>query len=210
VVSRIGAPDSTDPGLMTPQIDSLQVLIANERDSRLDAVTRLVEDLGHVVVGRALDVEQVAPLTRQLDPDVALVGLGLDSEHALTMIARLVHEASCPVIALLDTKNPAYVEEAAKRGVFAYLTLGTDSDELRSALDITLRRFAEFSNLQGAFARRAVIEQAKGILMARNNIDADAAYELLKARSQKTGTKISEIAKAITESHTFFPSESLA
>jgi response regulator NasT len=181
--------------------------IANERDERLDRITRLVEDLGHQVVGRALDVEAVGPLSRQLLPDVALVGIGLDSDHALSMIAQIVHEAAAPVIALLDTRNPEYVEEAAKRGVFAFIELDSGTEDLRSALDITLRRFAEFSSLQGAFARRAVIEQAKGILMARRGVDAETAYEQLRAHSQKTGQKLSEIARAITESHSFFPSE---
>jgi AmiR/NasT family two-component response regulator len=71
------------------------------------------------------------------------------------------------VIALLDNPDPDYVSEAAKRGIFAYVIADGGSRELQNALDITLRRFAEFSNLQGAFRRRAIIEQAKGILMAR-------------------------------------------
>jgi two-component system, response regulator PdtaR len=187
--------------------EPLHVLVANEKGERLAAITTLVEALGHVVVARSLEIGRVGPLTRQLLPDVALVGIGLDSEHGLMMISQIVHEASCPVIALLDTRNPVYVEEAAKRGVFAYVVLDTEHGELRSAVDITLRRFAEFNNLQGAFGRRALIEQAKGILMARNNIDADHAYELLKANSQRTGQKLSEVAKSITESHTFFPTE---
>jgi AmiR/NasT family two-component response regulator len=190
---------------MSPQT-RLQVLIANERDKRLDEITTLAEELGHEIVARVLDIEQVGPLTRQLLPGVALVGIGLDSEHALGMISNIVHEAACPVIALLDVRNPDYVMEAAKRGIFAYVVLDGD-DDLPSALDITLRRFAEFSSLQGAFARRALIEQAKGILMARNNTDAETAYELMKAQSQKTGQKLSDLAKAITESHTLFPSE---
>jgi AmiR/NasT family two-component response regulator len=33
---------------------------------------------------------------------------------------------------------------------------------------------------------RAVIEQAKGVLMAVYNIDADAAFEMLKCSSQNT------------------------
>jgi AmiR/NasT family two-component response regulator len=179
----------------------LQILIANETDARLDAITAAVEKLGHETVARVLDVEAVGPLSRQHLPDVALVGLGLDDTHALAMIDGIVHEAACPVIALLDTTDESYVNEAAKRGVFAYVVMGGDSGELQNALDITLRRFAEFHNLEGAFGRRAIIEQAKGILMARNSIDADAAHQLLKTQSQSTGTKLSDVAQTITEAH---------
>ena len=55
------------------------------------------------------------------------------------------------------------------------------------AIDITLQRFAEYHSLQGAFGRRALIEQAKGILMARHSINADKAFELLRETSPKNG-----------------------
>jgi response regulator NasT len=148
-----------------------------------------------------LEIEDVGPLSRQTEAEVALVGLGLDGDHALDLITSIVHEAACPVIALLDTDDPAYVNEAAKRGVFAYVIMNGADHELQSALDITLRRFAEFSNLQGAFGRRAIIEQAKGVLMARNGIDADQAFQILKAHSQQTGRRLVHVAEAVTQSH---------
>ena len=55
-------------------------------------------------------------------PDVALVGLGASSDHALGMIERIVDEAACPVIALIHAPDPGFVREASKRGVFAYIT----------------------------------------------------------------------------------------
>jgi hypothetical protein len=36
-----------------------------------------------------------------------------------------------------------------------------DVDDWQSAIDIVLRRFAEYHDLQGAFGRRATIERAK-------------------------------------------------
>jgi response regulator NasT len=104
------------------------------------------------------------------------------------------------VIALLSAEDPAYVREAAKRGVFAYL-VDTTPEELQSAIDVTLQRFTEYHNLQGAFGRRAVIEQAKGILMARHSIDADRAFELLREHSQHSGNKLVDVAAAIVDSH---------
>jgi response regulator NasT len=176
-------------------------LVANERDERLDKLTTLVEGLGHEIVARSLEIKEVGRLSRETRAEVALVGLGLEGDHALDLITSIVHEAACPVIALLDAEDPRYVTEAAKRGVFAYVEMDGADQDLQSALDITLRRFAEFSNLQGAFGRRAIIEQAKGILMARNGIDADQAFQLLKAHSQQNGHKLVDVAKAVTQSH---------
>jgi response regulator NasT len=150
-------------------------------------------------------MDRVAELSRRERADVALVGLGLDSDHALELISSIVTEAACPVIPVLDTPDPAYVNEAAKRGIFAYIVFDQDASELQRALDITLRRVAEFNNLQAAFGRRAIIEQAKGILMARHGTDAGEAFPLLKTHSQRTGKKLIKVAEAITETHQLLP-----
>ena len=102
----------------------LRVLIANERRDRLELLAQVVAGLGHDVIAREIYVKEVGAATERERPDVALVGLGLSSEHALELIAEIVREASCPVIALLSAKDPAYVREAAKRGVFAYIVDG--------------------------------------------------------------------------------------
>ena len=182
------------------EISQLRVLIANERRDRLELLAQVVTGLGHEVIAREIDVREVAAVTAREHPDVALVGLGLSSDHALELISEIVHEASCPVIALLSARDPAYIREAAKRGVFAYI-VDADAGDLQSAIDITLQRFTEYHNLQGAFGRRAVIEQAKGILMARHAIDADTAFTMLRDHSQHNGRKLADVAAAIVESH---------
>ena len=181
-------------------IEHLRVLIANEKRERLDVLAQVVVGLGHEVIAREIHVAEVGAVTLRERPDVALVGLGLHSEHSLDLITEIVREASCPVIALLSVRDPAYVREAAKRGVFAYIVDG-DSQELQSAIEITLQRFAEYQTLQGAFGRRATIEQAKGILMARHAIDADKAFEMLRDHSQHNGRKLVDVAEAVVESH---------
>jgi AmiR/NasT family two-component response regulator len=182
------------------QISPLRVLIANERKDRLELLARVVTGLGHEVIAREVDVKEVGAATAREHPDVAFVGLGLSSEHALELIGEIVHESTCPVIALLSAKDPSYIREAAKRGVFAYI-VDADAEELQSAIEITLHRFAEYHNLQGAFGRRAVIEQAKGILMERHAIDQEKAFEMLRSHSQRTGRRLIDVAAAVVESH---------
>ena len=178
----------------------LRILIANERKDRLERIAEIVTGLGHEVISRELEVADVAAATEREQPDLAFVGLGISGEHALDMISEIVREASCPVIALLESDDPTWVNEAAKRGIFAYIVDGR-AEEMQSTIDITLRRYAEYSNLEGAFARRAVIERAKGIMMARQSIDENRAFELMRSQSQKSGQKLFDIAKAVVDSH---------
>lgn len=178
----------------------LRILIANERKDRLERIAEIVTGLGHEVISRELEVADVAAATEREHPDLAFVGLGVSGEHALDMISEIVREASCPVIALLESDDPVWVNEAAKRGIFAYIVDG-GAEEMQSTIDITLRRYAEYSNLEGAFARRAVIERAKGIMMARQSIDERKAFELMRSQSQRSGQKLFDIAQAVVDSH---------
>jgi len=185
---------------MVKATDSLRILIANERKDRLERIAEIVTGLGHEVISKELEVTEVAAATEREHPDLAFVGLGVSADHALEMISEIVREASCPVIALLEAVDATWVNEAAKRGIFAYIVDGNPS-EMQSAIEITLRRYAEYANLEGAFARRAVIERAKGIMMARQSIDETRAFDLLRSQSQRSGKKLFDVAQAVLDSH---------
>jgi AmiR/NasT family two-component response regulator len=164
----------------------------------------IVASLGHTVIATSIEISDIGALTVREHPDVALVGLGESSDHALALIDRIVREARCPVIVVLEGHDRAFIDEAAKRGVFAYLVDG-DADELQSALDITLCRFAEYHNLQGAFGRRAITERAKGILMERHSVDEQQAFAMLRDQARHSGRKLVDIAQAIVDGHSLLP-----
>jgi AmiR/NasT family two-component response regulator len=189
---------------LTDGTDHLRVLIANERKDRLALIAPIVAALGHEVIAREINVQNVGPVTARERPDVALVGLGESSKHALDLIDRIVREASCPVIALLHAPDPAFVREASKRGVFAHIS-DADVEDWQSSIDIVLRRFTEYHELEGAFGRRALIERAKGILMERHSIDDGAAFEMLRERSRADNRKLIDLATAVVDGHRLLP-----
>ncbi len=189
---------------LTDGTDRLRVLIANERKDRLARVASIVIALGHEVIAREIDAERIGSVTARERPDVALVGLGESSDHALGLIDKLVREAACPVIVLLHAPDPMFLKEAAKRGVFAHIS-DDDVEDWQGSIDIVLRRFAEHQDLQGAFARRALIERAKGILMERHSVDADAAFEKLRERSRIDNRKLIDLAAAVVDGHRLLP-----
>jgi response regulator NasT len=186
------------------ETEHLRVLIANERRDRLALVAPIVATLGHEVIAREVAVDEVAAVTARERPDVALVGLGESTDHALGLIERIVGEAACPVIALIHAPDPAFVREASKRGVFAYIT-DADAEDWQSSIDIVLRRFTEYHDLEGAFERRAVTERAKGILMERHSVDEPAAFAMLRDHARASNSKVVDVASAVVAGHRLLP-----
>jgi AmiR/NasT family two-component response regulator len=186
------------------ETEHLRVLIANERKDRLALVAPIVAALGHEVIAREIEVADVGAVTARERPDVALVGLGESSQHALELIEKIVHESSCPVIVLIHSPEPEFVREASKRGVFAYIT-DRPGEDWQSSIDIVLRRFAEYHDLEGAFGRRAVTERAKGILMERHSIDETAAFQMLRDHARTSNRKLVDIATAVVDGHRLLP-----
>jgi AmiR/NasT family two-component response regulator len=186
------------------ETEHLRVLVANERADRLGVVAQIVAALGHEVIAREIEVEDVGAVTARERPDVAFVGLGESSEHALQLVEQIVHEATCPVIALIHASDPGFVKEASKRGIFAYIS-DADANDWQSSIDIVLRRFTEYHDLEGAFGRRAITERAKGILMERHSVDEPAAFEMLREHARTTNRKLVDVASAVVDGHRLLP-----
>jgi AmiR/NasT family two-component response regulator len=186
----------------------LRVLIADGSAERHEQVVRTVTSLGHEVVGAAASLETVGQATSANLPDVALVVVGDQSEQAFELIRTIVHEAACPVIAILDVRDRAFIDKAARLGIFSYIAHPADLEEMQSAMDVSLQRFAEYHALEGAFGRRAVTERAKGILMERHGIDERDAFHLLREQARRTNRKMVDVARSVLESHRLLSGES--
>jgi AmiR/NasT family two-component response regulator len=187
-------------------VRQLRVLLADQRVENLEHAAGVVARLGHTVVAKETNVAAVASLTEQLPLDVAIVAVDENSEHALDLISAIVREAACPVIAVLHVEDPAFIYQAAKRGVFAYLTNGELSDDqFESAIDVVLHRFAEYHDLEGAFGRRALTERAKGILMERHSIDEQTAFLMLRDHARSNQRKLVDVAQTVLDARSLLP-----
>ncbi len=174
----------------------LKVLIADERQKYLEPIGDAVRDLGHEVVAHEVDVARVGRATEEHRPDIAVVALHEDSHHALELIAEIIEEATCPVVALADGASREFVAAAAEKGVFAYLD-STNETELQGGIDVALQRFQQYRKLLAAFDRRALIERAKGILMERHDIGDQEAFDRLRSESRSSRRPLIDVAGAL-------------
>ncbi|HEU4978517.1 MAG TPA: ANTAR domain-containing protein [Solirubrobacteraceae bacterium] len=185
----------------------LRILAADEDEQALARTARLLHELGHEVTESAVDARTAAEYIARDDPDLAIVVVHRDDEHALDLIEEISSYASGPVIAVLQEEDAEFVARAAERGISAYAR-EQSPDAVQGAIEVAMRRHRELaalgdqiSRLEGALDRRAAIERAKGILMERHGIDARSAFDRLRAHARATNRTVVDVARAVEDSH---------
>jgi len=189
----------------------VRVLLADENKATLDDLASLLRSLEHEPTPFAISPAEAAQVIAEDDPDLALVRLHHDDEHALALIGEIAEYASGPVIALLDAEDVGFVAAAAERGISAYVQPVT-AGNLQGAIEVARRRHADaerlsekVDQLETALERRAIIERAKGILMERHGIDERAAFELLRTHARGSNRTVVDVARAVASGHALLP-----
>jgi AmiR/NasT family two-component response regulator len=189
----------------------LRVLIADEDEDTLRGLHQVLAELGHEVTPYAVSVQEAVELIATEDPEVAIVFVHTDDEHALALIGEAVEYASGPVIATVRDADVDFLARAADRGISAYSD-SLDQESIQGAIEVAVRRYREaaaltekVAQLESALERRAVIERAKGILMERHSVDEREAFELLRDHSRASGRRVLDVARSVLDGHALLP-----
>jgi AmiR/NasT family two-component response regulator len=189
----------------------LRVLLADEDRAKLQRLGDALQALGHIVTPFAVSVREAAEIIAREDPDLAIVAVHEDDEHALELIGEAVEFAAGPVIAQVPDGDTDFVARAAERGISAWVE-SAQPNTVQAAIEVAMRRYREASQLsdkvdqlQGAIARRAVIERAKGILMERHGVGDREAFELLRENARSASRRVVDVAQAVVDGHALLP-----
>jgi AmiR/NasT family two-component response regulator len=194
----------------------LRILVADENRDALHRLGEVLTGLGHEVTPYAVSVAEAAQLISTEDPDLAIVVVHNDDEHALALIGEAVEYASGPVIAQTRSEDDdlQFVARAAEQGVSAIIE-SNDPMAVQGAIEVALRRYEDAARLQEkveqletALERRTLIERAKGIVMERHGIDERAAFEMLRDHARSQSRRVVDVARAVAEGHALLPPRS--
>lgn len=187
--------------------DGLRILAADEDHEALQRTAEVLGQLGHQVTATAVDLAEVTEAVAREDPQLSVVVVHADDEHALDLIDEINAFATGPVIALVASDDAQFARRAAERGIYAAVRDG-EADALQTAIEVAMRRHAEHrqlaeevGRLQSAIDRRAVIERAKGILMERHGLDDREAFDRLRGHARSRNRTVVDVAVAVTEGH---------
>ena len=177
----------------------------------MSAIDEVLAALGHTVTAHAVTIAQAAQLIAHEEPDLSVVAVHDDDEHALDLIEEISEYACGPVVALLSDHEPAFVGAAAERGIDAFAR-PRFLDDVQGAIELAMRRHADtarlteqIEQLESALERRGTIERAKGILMERHGVDERQAFELLRQQARRSNRRVIELAHAVADGHALLP-----
>jgi AmiR/NasT family two-component response regulator len=182
----------------------VRVLIAeDETIIRLD-LKDLLERAGFDVCAEAKDGLEAVDLARSEEPDVAILDVKMPNLDGIEAARRILDERPIPIVMLTAYGQDELVSRAIEAGVFGYLVKPFREQDLLPAIHTARARHDELEalreeaeSLAEALSARKVIERAKGLLMAKENLTEDEAFARLRKASQVSGRPLKVVAEAV-------------
>ena len=176
-------------------------------DTSTSRATIIVEGLREAGLTDVTLIDPQSPLLSQLEqarPEVVLVNLENPSRDLLEDYFAVSRALARPIAMFVDQSDDQMIAAAIDAGVSAYVVDGLRKDRVKPILDLAIRRFNAFANLQKelaeartALAERRIIDKAKLYLMSTRKLAEADAYALLRGTAMRQGKRIADIAQAL-------------
>ena len=186
-------------------LKNLRILIADDEPiTRMD-LRELLEQAGYLVVGEASDGFDTIELCRSLLPDLVLMDVKMPLLDGLSA-SRCIHDEHLTdaIVLLTAYSDPEFVENARVCGVSIYMVKPVDERILIPNIELAVARGREQAqlnkNLQTISARLEawkVMERAKGLLMAKNRMTEQEAFDYIRKVSREKNISMKRVAEVI-------------
>ncbi|MFN4351082.1 MAG: ANTAR domain-containing response regulator [Hylemonella sp.] len=149
----------------------------------------------------------------QLQPDMVIVDAESGARDALEHVVMATRDAPRPIVMFTNDQDTSHVRAAVASGVTAYIVAGLSAERIRPILDVALARFqheqalrhelaetrSELDELSAELKDRKTIDRAKGLLMQRQGLSEQLAYEKLRKTAMDRGLKLAEVAQRMLD-----------
>jgi AmiR/NasT family two-component response regulator len=182
----------------------VRILIAeDETIIRLD-LRALLETAGFDVCAEAKDGLEAVELARKEEPDLAVLDVKMPRLDGIEAARQILDERPIPIVMLTAYGQDELVSRAVEAGVFGYLVKPFREADLLPAIKAARARHEELvalrdeaESLAEALAARKSIERAKGLLMEKESLTEQEAFERLRRASQLAGRPLKVVAEAL-------------
>ncbi len=180
-----------------------RILLVDDDRLVLATLASGLESSGYSVA-KAASGEEALELAVSFNPHLVLMDICLPGISGIEAASRIREQRNVAVLFLSAYDDPATVRDSITLGGMTYLVKPITVTQLVPAIESAIARAEDIrklldseESLAAALKQSREISFAVGILMERNNLSAEAAFDLLRTHARNTRTKISEVAKAL-------------
>jgi two-component system, response regulator / RNA-binding antiterminator len=191
------------PDTLEPDADDAHAVEQAER-SRLLRLS-LLENGYNIIAVLPTDTflsEHIA----QLQPDMIVVDAESAARDALEHVVMATRDERRPIVLFTNDGDTTHVKDAVAAGVSAYIVAGLAPERIRPILDVAMARFQHEQELRRELAdaktqlhERKVIDRAKGLLMQRQGLSEQQAYDKLRKNAMDRGLRLGEVAQRLVD-----------
>ncbi len=149
----------------------------------------------------------------QLQADLIILDAESDARDALEHVVVATRDARRPIVMFTNDNDSSNARAAVAAGVSAYIVAGLSAERIRPILDVAMARFeqdqalraeladakTEVQDLSTELKNRRIIDRAKGLLMQRQGLSEQAAYEKLRKTAMDKSLKVVEVSQRMLD-----------
>lgn len=179
------------------------IMIVDDDRLVLAALSRGLKDAGYRVSSAANGDDACAIVDRD-PPDLALLDMRMPGMNGIELGRRLRERV--PFLYLSAYGDADTVRDGVAQGALGYLVKPLDIAQILPAVQAALARAGEIralhekeTQLAAALAANRETAMAVGLLMERNRLDRQQAFELLRSHARADRSSVQEIARALLD-----------
>ncbi len=149
----------------------------------------------------------------QLQADLIILDAESEARDALEHVVMATRDARRPIVMFTNDDDSSNARAAVAAGVSAYIVAGLSPQRIRPILDVALARFeheealraeladakTELMDLSTELKNRRIIDRAKGLLMQRQGLSEQVAYERLRKTAMDKNLKVVDVAQRMLD-----------
>lgn len=172
-------------------------------------IKEVLEANNYCVVGDAGDGLEAIEVCRRTHPDFVLMDIKMPILNGLDAAAVINQEQLAGFVVLLTGMRD---KEIAKKAVdiMGYVIKPVDEDTLIPAIEIAINKYEalrkvekERDKIKESLEGRKIIERAKGVLMDKNSMNEQQAYEYMRKLSMDRGCTMASTARSVLLAYGF-------
>ena len=181
------------------------LLIADDDRLVLATLAEGLRRAGYTVL-EAAGGEEAIRLACEHKPDLAILDMRMPGRDGLDVARWLCEHTDCPFLFLSAYGDAEVVSAAVRAGALGYLVKPLDVQQILPSIEAALHRGRELralleeeAQLTAALRLGREVSMAVGILMAREQIDEQAAFERLRGEARTQRRRLSLLAAELVQ-----------